>query len=169
MRGKIKNVALIGFGAMGSWFAPKLYRCLGNDHFAVIASGDRKKRLEEKGVSINNVNYKFNIIEPSKGKPVDLIIMAVKEMGLANAIKDIEKFVGKETQIMCVMNGVTSEDEIAAVYGYEHVLYSYMRVSIVMTAGVTNYDPNLGRVYVGEKVNDNENNGENHTQRVKAV
>ena len=58
--------------------------------------------------------------------------MATKDLGLAQAIKDIEKFVGPDTQILCVMNGVNSEEQVAAAYGWEHVLYSYMRMSIVM-------------------------------------
>ena len=53
-------------------------------------------------------------------------------MGLEQAIQDITKFVGPKTQIMCVMNGVTSEEKFQHKFGWEHVVYLSMRMSIVM-------------------------------------
>jgi 2-dehydropantoate 2-reductase len=150
----IQKVTLIGLGAMGVFFAPKLEACLGKDNFKVLADGERKKRLETSGVTVNGINYKFNIITPDElGDPADLIIMAVKDTGLSQAIKDIRNQVGGNTQILCVMNGIDSEEKIAAVYGWEHVLYSYMRVSIVMKDGIADFDPAFGKVYFGEAKN----------------
>jgi len=149
----IKNVALIGLGAMGAFFAPKLEKALNHEHFFVIAEGNRKKRLEGQGVTINKVNYKFNIIEPNDSIKMDLIIMAVKDLQLDQAIHDIKNFVGENTQIMCVMNGVDSEEKLINVFGSEHVIYSYMRVSIAMKDGHADYNPDLGSVYFGEKTN----------------
>lgn len=149
----IKTVALIGLGAMGAFFAPKLSELLGDDHFYVIADGDRKNRLENKGVTLNKINYRFHIEPPGTNLPVDLVIVAVKDMQLEQAIADIHSFVGPHTQIMCVMNGVDSEERLAKVYGSEHVLYSYMRMSIVMADGVANFNPEGGMVHFGEANN----------------
>lgn len=160
---KIKNVALIGLGAMGVFFAPRLEEHLGRENFCVIARGKRKERLETLGVTVNDVNYRFPICTPEEGRETDLIIMAVKDMGLHQAIEDIRKFVGAKTQILCVMNGVESEETVAAVYGWEHVLYSYMRMSIVMKNGRADFDPYWGKIYFGEAEN------EVHTERVQAV
>lgn len=160
---QIKNAALIGLGAMGVFFAPRMEEHLGRENFCVIAEGERKERLTTKGVTINGVNYKFPICTPQEGTPKDLIIMATKDLGLSQAIKDIEKFVGPQTQILCVMNGVASEEQVASVYGWEHVLYSYMRMSIVMKDGVADFDPYWGKIYFGEKEN------KVLTERVQAV
>lgn len=161
---EMKTVALIGLGAMGVFFAPRLEEHLGRENFCVIAEGERKERLETKGVTINGVNYRFPICTPKEGKETDLIIMAVKDMGLDQAIRDIRSFVGPKTQILCVMNGVESEERVAAVYGWEHVLYSYMRMSIVMKDGKADFDPYWGKVYFGEAKNE-----EPLTERVQAV
>lgn len=151
---KIKTVALIGLGAMGSFFAPRLSAHLGND-FKVIASGERKTRLESHGVTINGVTHHFNIVTPDDPVgPSDLVIIAVKDTGLTQAIRDIARQVGPETHILCVLNGVDSEEQVAAAYGWAHVLYSYMRVSIVMTSGAADFDPDLGKVHFGEAHND---------------
>lgn len=160
---EMKNVALIGLGAMGVFFAPRMEEHLGKDNFCVIARDKRKERLENKGVTVNGVNYRFPIRTPEEGVEADLIIMAVKDMGLNQAIQDIRNFVGENTQILCVMNGVDSEEKVAAVYGWDHVMYSYMRMSIVMKKGKADFDPYWGKIYFGEAKN------EEWTERVQAT
>lgn len=150
----IRSAALIGLGAMGAFFAPRMEAYLGKDNFSVIADGKRKDRLEKNGVTINGINHHFTIREPQeKGGCVDLIIMAMKDTGLEQAIKDIHDLVGENTQILCVINGVESEQKVVAVYGWDHVLFSYMRISIVMKDGVADFNPNGGNVHFGEALN----------------
>lgn len=154
MEMKINKVTLIGLGAMGSFFAPRLHTYLGNN-FRILASGERKKRLLEEGVTINGEKLIFPIVEPDQiGDEADLIIMAVKDLGLDQAILDIKNQIGPNTQIICVMNGIDSENKLITAYGNQHVLYSFMRVSIVMSDGITDYDPEKGAVYFGESKNE---------------
>ena len=104
-----------------------------------MASGARKDRLEQKGVTVNGINYRFPIVTPEDNDgPSDLVIIAVKGYDLAQALKDIKYQVGPETIILPVLNGIDSEKQTADVYGQEHVLYSYMRVSIAMKDGKPN-------------------------------
>ena len=75
---KIEKISLIGLGAMGVFFAPRLFETYG-ENFRVIADGERKRRLETKGVTVNGVNYKFPIVTPKEqGDPADLILIGVK-------------------------------------------------------------------------------------------
>jgi 2-dehydropantoate 2-reductase len=151
---QIKRVTLIGLGAMGVFFAPKLDACLEKGNFRVLAGGARRERLKSAGVTVNGVNHHFTVVAPEQeGDPADLIIMAVKDMGLDQAILDIKNQVGPSTQILCVMNGIDSEERVAAVYGWERVLYSYMRISIVMQDGAANFNPEAGKVHFGEEKN----------------
>ena len=162
---QIHSVALIGLGAMGAYFAPRLYEEFG-ENFRVIAGGDRKKRLEEKGITINGTCRFFPVVDPKKcGEPADLVIIAVKGYGLDQAIEDIRNQVGENTVILSVLNGVDSEQRVIEAYGEEHVLYSYMRVSVVMKDGCTSYDPALGNIHFGEKLNEEGA----YTDRVLAV
>ena len=83
----IKKVTLIGLGAMGVFFAPRISEKLGAD-FRILADGARKERLERKGVTVNTINYRFPIITPDvEGDPADLVIIAVKGYDLEQAIK----------------------------------------------------------------------------------
>lgn len=146
---EIKKVTLVGLGSMGSFFAPRLGNTLGSD-FRVLASGSRRERLEGRGVTINGVNYRFKVVAPDDADPADLVIIAVKSYDLDTVIREIKNQVGRDTIIMSVLNGIDSENRLAAVYGMQRILHSYMRVSIVMKDGVTNYDPDRGSVHFGD-------------------
>ena len=82
------------------------------------------------------------------------MIIAVKGYGLDQAIEDIRNQVGENTVILSVLNGVDSEQRVIEAYGEDKVLYSYMRVSVVMKDGCTSYDPALGNIHFGEKLNE---------------
>ena len=123
--------------------------------FRIMASGARKDCLEQKGVTVNGINYRFPIVTPEDNDgPSDLVIIAVKGYDLAQALKDIKYQVGPETIILPVLNGIDSEKRTADVYGQEHVLYSYMRVSIAMKDGKAEFDPEKGLIHFGEEKND---------------
>ena len=165
---QIKKVTLIGLGAMGVFFAPRLSEKLGAD-FRILADGARKERLDQKGVTVNKINYRFPIISPElEDDPADLVIIAVKGYALPQAIKDIRNQVGPDTLILSVLNGVESEAQVAAVYGEEHLLYSYMRISIVMRDGKTEFDPHKGLIHFGDLKNDPEQLSE-HVMVVKEL
>ena len=109
---EIKKVSLIGLGAIGSFFAPRLYNWLDKGNFRVIADGERKERLETRGLTVNDINYKFPVITPDYDKDTsDLIIISVKSTALDQAIKDIKNQVGPDTLILCILNGIDNEEK----------------------------------------------------------
>lgn len=146
----IQKITLIGLGAMGSFFAPRLQACYG-ENFRVLANGERKRRLETDGIWINGKQSFFSIIDSENREPSDLIIIATKDTGLTQALEDIRNQVMETTIIMAVLNGVESEEKVAAVYGWERVIYSLMRVSVVMKDYHADYDPYAGKVHFGDK------------------
>lgn len=149
---EIKTVALIGLGAIGCSMARGLRRAVGEENFRVIADGSRRERIE-KGIVINGETCHFRTTAPAEQTgPADLVVVAVKYLALPQAIRDIRNQVGPETVILSFLNGVTSEEEIAAVYGWEHVLYALVRKSVVMRDGVCTYD-DWGTYYFGEREN----------------
>ena len=150
----IKKVSLIGIGGAGSFFAPRLYNWLEKGDFRIIADGERKERIEKFGIIANGIKYDFPIVTPDmEGDPADLIIVAVRIPDLEKAIADIRNQVGPDTLILCIQNGLDSEEKVAAVYGWEHMLYSYVNMSITMVGGHVDYDPTKGCIYFGDKDN----------------
>ncbi len=149
----MKKVALLGLGAMGTFFAGRLQDGL-DDNFVVIAEGARKKRIETNGLTINDKHYNFRVLEPSYDLfKADLVIVAVKYPALDLALESIRNFVKEDTQIMAVLNGVEADERAMEVYGKDNVLYSYMRVSNQVKDGKADFDENTGRVFFGEKTN----------------
>ena len=78
---EIKSAALIGVGAVGSYFAYGLPAKLG-DRFCVIASGKRKERLEKEGIYINGARCPLNLKTAQKAGKVDLVLVATKQTAL---------------------------------------------------------------------------------------
>lgn len=124
---EIKNVLIVGIGAIGMIYASRIQHCE-NINLYVLVDNERKDRYIKNGNIFNGVRYDFNYVLPSNDSNIkpDLIIIATKSQDLNKAIEMIEKYVAKNTIIMSQLNGITSEETIGKVYGMEKVLYSMM-------------------------------------------
>ncbi len=125
MKREIKNILVCGLGAVGSIYADKIQKFC-PDNLKILVDEARLKRYEQNPVIFNGRELKFNYILPAeKNFKADLILIATKFDGLSDVINNIRNFVGENTIIMSLLNGVTSEEVIAKTYGKEKVLYSY--------------------------------------------
>lgn len=123
MTDNMQNIMILGAGAIGSYFATQFDQCA-EFTTALIAEGERAKRLSEAGLVVNGQHCLFPVVEPLKpGNAADLIIVALKHHQLADALPLLDKLVGKDTIILSMMNGLDSEDMIAEIYGWDKVLY----------------------------------------------
>ena len=148
---EIKSVALLGAGAVGSYIIWGLSK-LPDIRFGIIAAGSRAARLRDEGCIINNVTYHPPVWSPQEAKGVDLLIVALKYGALSGALASIREAVGPNTTVMSLMNGVDSEELIAAQVGAEHLLYSFIKVASHKEADGYHFDPDatLGVIY-GER------------------
>jgi 2-dehydropantoate 2-reductase len=120
----IERISVIGAGAMGAFYASKFFD-MDRNCISLVAKGERYDRLKEKGLIVNKRRYSLPVIGPEeKAPPSDLIIVAVKNHHLREAIEDIKNRVGENTLILSVMNGIDGEERIGAVYGMDKVLYA---------------------------------------------
>ena len=151
---EIKSAALIGLGAIGGYVAPKLETVMGHEGFTIIADGKRKERLENEGCTINDVIWKFSVTAPEDAvKPVDLLIFSVKYHGLEQAIEDAKKFVGENTILMSLLNGVESEEILRKHFPKQHILYSIIRIPSIHENGKISYPDDWGEISFGDPVN----------------
>lgn len=122
---EIKKVILCGLGAIGTIYADKLEK-FDAENFKVLVDEARIERYKTNPIKFNGRQLNFDYILPSEENfKADLIILATKFAGLKDAIKNIKNFVKEDTVILSLLNGVTSEDIIADVYGKDKMLYSY--------------------------------------------
>ena len=160
---KIQSVAILGAGAVGSYIIWGLSK-KDNIRLGVIAEGDRARRLKESGCAINGAVYRPEVWTPQEAQGVDLLVVALKYGSLPGALESIKTAVGSNTVVMSLMNGVDSEELIAAQVGAEHLLYSFIKVASHKEADGYHFDPDatLGVIY-GERFAPFE------SERVKAV
>ena len=161
----ITKAAIIGLGAIGSYLASHLQTVLG-DNLRIIAGGARKERLERDGVVVNGKRLHFHVVDPQEdcgGDYPQLAIIITIFSGLPQAINDIKNQIGPHTIIMAPLNGVEKEEIVAASYGWENLLYSLARVSVVMRDGKVTFSDASAQMEFGEKHN------ETLSPRVQAV
>lgn len=150
---EIRDVAILGAGAMGAVFASKFFDS-GAFSTVLVARGERYERLSREGLVVNGKPYAIPMIHPGEAVSLaDLIIVAVKHHHLPAAVHDLKNLVGSQTTIISVMNGLDSEETIGSVYGMDKVLYA---VSVAVDAvregnRVTFTTP--GTLYFGEATN----------------
>ncbi|SFT11717.1 ketopantoate reductase family protein [Mucilaginibacter polytrichastri] len=164
MENQINTVYILGIGAVGGLYGAKLHD-MDSSILKVIASGDRIARLKQTGLNINGKVYQFNYAEPGDNSqpPADLIIIAVKHAQLAQAIQAITGFIKPDTIIISLLNGISSEEQIGAAVGMEHLLYAYaIGMDAVRQGNEINFTA-PGRIVFGEQHN------ETLTARVEAV
>lgn len=125
---KIKSVAVLGAGAVGSYVIWGLSEKK-DIRLGVIASGERAKRLKNKGCKINDTVYHPEVWTPEEAHGVDFLIVSLKYGALPGALDDITAVTGENTVIMSLMNGVDSEEIIAEKVDAEHLLHAVIKVA----------------------------------------
>ncbi|HWR12063.1 MAG TPA: ketopantoate reductase family protein [Rectinemataceae bacterium] len=115
MRG-IRSALIVGAGAIGAAVASLLYDA-NPDAVALCATGARRERYLRDGFIINDKRYAFRLADPQADAPYDLIIVSVKSDALSGAIEDMRPYVGPDTTILSLLNGISSEEILRAEFG----------------------------------------------------
>ena len=150
---EIKNVAVLGAGAIGAVYASKFVE---ESSFAtvLVAREPRYEQLRAQGLVVNRKHYALQVVHPDEAlPPADLILVALKNHHLPVAINDLKSSVGRETTIISVMNGLDSEEYLASVYGMDKVLYTIaVGIDAVREGNSVTYT-NPGKILFGEADN----------------
>lgn len=151
MESDIKNVIICGIGAIGSIYADKIHNKT-PENLRVLVDRERKERYIKNPIIFNGRELNFNYILPTDNNfKADLIIIATKNSGLNDALENMKNFVKDDTIILSLLNGVTSEEVIAAKYGWDKVLLAFFIGHSAIREGrnITHDDVNV--INFGEK------------------
>lgn len=121
---EIKKVLICGLGAIGSIYAVKISQNNKAD-LSVLVDKERFSRYKREPLHFNGKEYQFKYVTPDENFAADLIIIATKNNSLQQVLSEIKNFVGKNTIILSLLNGLKSEDIIAQKFGKDKILYSY--------------------------------------------
>lgn len=146
-------IVIVGLGAIGAVYATA-FKNAGND-VKIAVDANRLKKYSNNPLIFNDIEYNFNYFTPSAQDPkADLIIIATKGSGYADALDLIEPIVGEDTQIMPLLNGITSEEMAAQKYGWERVVYGYFIGHTATREGRKIEQDGSYRTVFGDKIND---------------
>ena len=146
---QIKTVGLIGLGAVGALYAERLLAT--GAELRVIVDEARRERYSREGIFVNGVRIDFPYVTPNEASPVDLLLIVTKEGGLLSAMETASGFVGEDTLIISLLNGVISEEIVARRFGAKHVLYSVAQGMDAVKAGNCLTYVHPGRIVLGER------------------
>ena len=145
---KIKRVAVLGAGAVGSYV---IWGLSGKKdvELGVIAEGERADRLKKNGCTINDVTYFPKVWTPQEAHGVDFLVVALKYGTLPAALDSIQRIVDEHTIVMSLMNGVDTEEIIGAKIGASHMLYAVIKVASHKEEGGYYFNPEttIGIIY----------------------
>ena len=148
---KINTVAILGAGAIGSYFIYGFSTADGID-FCLVAKGERKERLEREGLYINGRNYKPKVKTPEEAKGADLLLVSTKYNALRDALEDIRTVVTSHTTVLSLLNGIDSEEIISTVIDPARIAYSLMRINSERKGNSVTFNAEkTPGLFVGEK------------------
>ncbi len=145
----IETVGLIGLGALGVLFGERLVST--GAHLRVVADETRAARYRREGLRCNGCPVVFDIVTPKQAHPVDLMIFSTKAGGLVGAMDTAAGFIGPDTRIISVLNGVSSEEILSERFGGENVLYCVAQGMDAVKEGNALTYVHPGMIVIGER------------------
>lgn len=108
---RIKNVAIIGMGALGVMYGQLIKENQKEGQLYFVGDQARIAKLEKEPVYCNDVRCDFEMIDPAKSDiDFDLVIVAVKSTALNSAAILAKPLVKKDTIVISLLNGISSEE-----------------------------------------------------------
>ena len=114
-------------------------------------------------MTVNGTNYRFRVESPQEGDAGGPPDHRGEGHGACPGHPGYPAVCGGEYGDPVRDERVESEEKVAAAYGWEHMLYSYMKIPVELKNGAYDFDPDGGFVAFGEKKN------EVLSERVQAV
>ena len=158
----IKNVSIIGLGALGILFGQQMAEKPGSK-LTIIADEGRIEKYQKQGIFCNGKPCDFHYQTPDDHGIADLILFSVKISGLNDAIRSVKSHVGPDTILMSLLNGITSEAIIGAAFGEANLIWAVAQgMDAVKEANRLQYR-NPGMICFGNR------NGDEPSEKVARV
>ena len=155
-RNKGMKVAVIGPGSVGGYYGGVLAHH-GNEVSLVARPGVYFDAMKANGLQLRTNWGDFTVhpqvtSDPAEIGPVDFIFYSVKLFNNEEALPLIKPLLKKDTTILTVQNGVDSADQIAAIYGWEHVIAGATYIETGRPEpGVIHQSGSTARIVFGEQ------------------
>ncbi|MEG1504545.1 MAG: 2-dehydropantoate 2-reductase [Enterococcus sp.] len=124
------KIAIAGAGAMGSRIGLMLHQA-GNDVVLIDRWPEHIQAIREKGLigefEEQTITAKLPIYSPEEivegHTNVDLVIALTKSMQLETMFKDINALIGKDTFVLCLLNGLGHEETLSRFVAKKNIIF----------------------------------------------
>lgn len=117
------NIIVLGAGAIGSLYGAKLSKI---NEVTLIARQEHAGRISRNGLKITGIEDKTYRIKAetkiNKIKKNTLVLLTVKVYDSENAVKSIKNLLRKDTIILCLQNGLYSENIAKKIVGKDFLV-----------------------------------------------
>jgi len=120
------RLLVLGAGAVGGYFGARLWEKGADVTFFVREK--RRSELEARGLVVKSVHGDIHVQQPQllsageSGEPFDVIVLSNKAYHLTESIESITPYVGGETVVLPLMNGIAHMERLQERFGKERVL-----------------------------------------------
>lgn len=146
---RIKTTAIIGMGALGLLFGEQIVRAKGKDSVCFVMDSARYEKHKADTYTINDQKMDFQLLDVKNASPVDFIIIATKYNGLQGALDIMEPLIGTGTVVISLLNGISSEEMIAARYQDIGLVHCVAIGMDAMREDTSLHYTNKGRLQIG--------------------
>lgn len=147
---KIETIDIVGLGALGVMYADFFTRKLGKDKVRVLADGGRVERYRRETITFNGEACDFQYCDAAReSRPSQLLLFAVKYGALDAAMEECAHLVDENTILLSVLNGIRSEDDLAARFGAEKVVHCIAQKMDALKEGTVATCANKGELALG--------------------
>lgn len=118
------KIAVVGPGAVGSFYGAKLARAGHETHFLLRSDYEQVRR---DGVQVRSPEGDFNVRpkcarDPEAIGPADLVLVALKTTGNTELAKLVPPLVSQETALLTLQNGLGNEEALARLFPAEQIM-----------------------------------------------
>ncbi|MDP4171997.1 MAG: ketopantoate reductase family protein [Bacillota bacterium] len=119
------KILVVGAGAIGGYFGGRLME-KGED-VTFLVREKRRQQLERDGLIVESVNGDMNLkpktlVNGEEAPFFDVVLMTTKAYHLEDAVESVRQYVGEETMILPVLNGIAHIPNLIEAFGDKRVL-----------------------------------------------
>jgi 2-dehydropantoate 2-reductase len=146
------KIAVVGCGALGSYYGAKLCRAGREVHFLLRSDYDQVRR---RGVTIRSPEGDFNVRpkcarQPTEIGAADLVLIGLKTTANDQFASLLPPFLGPKTAILTLQNGLGNEEQLAKLFPSEQILGGLCFVCLNRIEPGVIHHIGHGRIVLGE-------------------
>lgn len=149
------KIAVMGTGGVGGYFGARLAHA--DNEVSFIARGAHLEAIGRQGLRVRSPLGDMHVhpavcsSDPADIGPVDIVLFATKLYDTESAGEMCTPFLGPDTAVISLLNGVDSEEQLARLLGAEHVAGGVARISAEIEApGVIRHLSDFASIEFGE-------------------